>query len=75
MNGAELAFRLAAHHDKLIADRLGNVLCGGDTNGRRAVSEQEVLDLEREAFLSLVSEPKSIERMQHMLMKNKPLRN
>ncbi len=65
----------ASEHDKLISDRLGNVLCGGDTNGRTAVSEQQILDLEREAFMSLVGEPKSLARMQHMLMKNKPLRN
>jgi len=39
------------------------------------VTEQEILDLEREAFVSLCGEPKSQERMQHMLMKNKPLRN
>jgi 3-hydroxyacyl-CoA dehydrogenase len=65
----------ASEHDRLIAQRLGNVLCGGDTDGKTAVSEQHVLDLEREAFMSLVGEEKSIARIQHMLMKNKPLRN
>jgi len=65
----------ASEHDKLIADKLGNVLCGGDTNGKVAVDEQHLLDLEREAFMSLVGEPKSLARMQHMLMNNKPLRN
>jgi len=65
----------ASAHDKLISDKLGRVLCGGDANGRDAVSEQQVLDLEREAFMSLVGEPKTLERMQYMLMNNKPLRN
>ena len=65
----------ASEHDKLIADKVAWVLCGGDTGGRTPVSEQHILDLEREAFLSLVAEPKTIARMQHMLMKNKPLRN
>ena len=65
----------ASAHDKLIADRLANVLCGGDTDGKTPVAEQVILDLEREAFLSLVGEPKSLERMQYMLTNNKPLRN
>jgi 3-hydroxyacyl-CoA dehydrogenase len=65
----------ASDHDHLIAQKLAHVLCGGDTDGRTAVTEEHVLDLEREAFLSLVGEEKSIARIQHMLMKNKPLRN
>lgn len=65
----------ASEHDQLIAKRLTNVLCGGDTDGKTALTEQQVLDLEREAFMSLVGEEKSLARMQHMLMKNKPLRN
>ncbi len=65
----------ASEHDKLISDKLAHVLTGGDHTGNKPVSEQHILDLEREAFMSLVGEPKSIERMQHMLMKNKPLRN
>jgi len=64
-----------SEHDKKIADKLANVLCGGDTDGRVAVSEERVIELEREAFMSLVGEPKTIERMQYMLMNNKPLRN
>jgi len=64
-----------SEHDRLIADRLANVLCGGDTDGRTPVSEERVLELEREVFMSLVGEPKSLERMQYMLMNNKPLRN
>ena len=65
----------ASEHDKLIADKVAWVLCGGDTDGRTPVAEQHILDLEREAFLSLLGEEKTIARMQHMLMKNKPLRN
>lgn len=66
---------LASDHDVLIGRKVAHVLCGGDTDGRRALSEQEVLDLEREAFMSLVGEEKSQARIQHMLMNNKPLRN
>ncbi len=65
----------ASEHDRLIAEKLAWVLCGGDTDGRAPVSEERVLELEREAFMSLVKEPKSIERMQYMLLNNKPLRN
>ncbi len=65
----------ASEHDRLISDKLAHVLCGGDTDGRTPVDEQHILDLEREAFMSLVGEPKTIARMQHMLTKNKPLRN
>lgn len=65
----------ATEHDAKIARKLAVVLCGGEGGAAREVAEQEVLDLEREAFLSLCAEPKSQERMQHMLMKNKPLRN
>jgi len=64
-----------SEHDKKIADKLANVLCGGDTDGRTPVSEDTIVALEREAFMSLIGEPKSIERMQYMLMNNKPLRN
>ena len=58
-----------------LAMKLGNVLTGGDIQPNSVVTEQHVLDLEREAFMSLVGEPKSQERMQHLLMKGKPLRN
>ena len=65
----------ASEHDALVGRKLANVLCGGAGGAAREVTEQEVLDLEREAFVSLCGEAKSIERMQYMLMNNKPLRN
>ncbi|MDB4987788.1 MAG: Enoyl-CoA hydratase, partial [Myxococcaceae bacterium] len=65
----------ASEHDALIARKLGVVLNGGISGATHEVSEQEILDLEREAFVSLCGEPKSLERMQYMLMNNKPLRN
>ena len=65
----------ATEHDGVIAGKLATVLCGGVGGNTHEVTEQEVLDLEAEVFVSLCGEPKSLERMQHMLMKNKPLRN
>jgi 3-hydroxyacyl-CoA dehydrogenase len=65
----------ASEHDGLIARKLAHVLCGGTAGASRQVTEEEMLELECEAFVSLCGEPKSQERMQHMLMKNKPLRN
>ena len=62
-------------HDVLIAEKLANILCGGKLVGEQTVSEQYLLDLEREAFLSLCGHPKTQERMQHMLKTGKPLRN
>ncbi len=65
----------ASEHDAKIARKVATVLCGGVSGASHEVTEQEVLDLECEAFLSLCGEPKSQERMQYMLMNNKPLRN
>jgi 3-hydroxyacyl-CoA dehydrogenase len=65
----------ASEHDAKIAHKLAEVLCGGAGGGAREVTEDEMLELEREAFVSLCGEPKSQERMQYMLMNNKPLRN
>ena len=65
----------ASEHDALIARKVATVLCVGTAGHTHEVSEQELLDLEREAFISLCGEPKSQERMQCMLMNNKPLRN
>ncbi len=62
-------------HDMKIAKKLAYVLSGGTVPYGTEVDEQYLLDIEREAFLSLVSEPKSQMRMQHMLAKGKPLRN
>lgn len=65
----------ASEHDIRIAHKIAWVLCGGDLTGAQQVSEQYLLDLEREAFLSLAGEAKTQERIQHMLKTNKPLRN
>ena len=65
----------ASDYDAVIATKIANVLCGGDLTSPQPVSEQYLLDLEREAFLSLTGEQKTLERIQHMLEKNKPLRN
>jgi 3-hydroxyacyl-CoA dehydrogenase len=62
-------------HDMLIASKLADVLAGGSVPAGTLVSEQYLLDLEREAFLSLTGEPKTQARMQHILAKGKPLRN
>ena len=62
-------------HDLLIAEKLAGILCGGNLTGEQAVSEQYLLDLEREAFLSLCGHPKTQARMAHMLKTGKPLRN
>jgi len=65
----------ASEHDIKIAHKVAWVLCGGDLTGQQQVSEQYLLDIEREAFLSLCGEQKTLERIQHMLQTNKPLRN
>ncbi len=65
----------ATEHDIKIAQKIAWVLCGGDLTGPQHVSEQYLLDLEREAFLSLCGEPKTLARIQHMLETGKPLRN
>ncbi len=62
-------------HDKKIANKLAYVMAGGDLSEPTLVSEQYLLDIEREAFLSLCTERKTLERIQHMLTKGKPLRN
>ncbi|WP_456093937.1 3-hydroxyacyl-CoA dehydrogenase/enoyl-CoA hydratase family protein [Paenisporosarcina antarctica] len=64
-----------SEHDLKIAKKLAYVLAGGKVPYGTLVNEQYLLDLEREAFLSLVAEPKSQARMQNMLVKGKPLRN
>jgi 3-hydroxyacyl-CoA dehydrogenase len=72
------SFRLggfASDHDVKIAKKVAYVLCGGDLTGPQKVSEQYLLDIERECFLSLCGEEKTLQRIQYMLEKNKPLRN
>ena len=64
-----------SEHDKKIANKLAYVMAGGDLSEPTKVTEQYLLDLEREAFLSLCTERKTLERIQHMLTKGKPLRN
>ncbi len=62
-------------YDKLIAEKLAYVMCGGDLSQPTLVSEQYLLDLEREAFLSLCGQKKTLERLQSILNTGKPLRN
>lgn len=62
-------------HEKKMSMKLANVMAGGDLSEPTLVSEQYLLDLEREAFLSLCGERKTLERIQHMLKTGKPLRN
>ncbi len=75
MVGALVAGGQATAHDGVVATRLAEVICGGVDGAAGPVTEERMLELEVEAFLSLCGEQKSIERMQYMLMNNKPLRN
>jgi 3-hydroxyacyl-CoA dehydrogenase len=70
-----VAGKYASEHDAKIAMKLANVLCGGVNGATHAVTEDEILELEREAFLALCGEPLSQARMQYMLQHQKPLRN
>lgn len=65
----------ATDHDALVARKLAYVMCGGDLSEQTLVSEQYLLDLEREAFLSLCGEKKSLERIQSVLKSGRPIRN
>jgi len=65
----------ASEHDIKIAKKIAWVLCGGDLTGTPRVDENYLIEIEREAFLSLCGEQKTMERIQHMLEKGKPLRN
>lgn len=69
------AGKYISEHDKKIANKLAYVMAGGDLSEATLVTEQYLLDLEREAFLSLCGERKTLERIQYMLTKGKPLRN
>jgi len=64
-----------SEYDTVVGEKLAHVLCGGRLTGTQKVSEQYLLDLEREAFLSLCGDPHTQERMQYMLKNGKALRN
>ena len=64
-----------SEHDKLISEKLGRVMCGGDLTAKQEVSEQYLLGLERRAFVELCTERKTLERMQSLIQKGKILRN
>ncbi len=70
-----VAGRYISEHDKKIADKLAYVMSGGDLSGNGTVTEDYLIELEREAFLSLLGERKTLERIEHMLKTGKPLRN
>lgn len=72
---AMLAGNFISEHDKKISEKLGYVLCGGNLSQPTLVTEQYLLDLEREVFLSLCGERKTLERIQSILTKGKALRN
>ncbi len=67
--------KYATDHDVVVAKKLAYVMCGGDLSEQTPVSEQYLLDLERDAFLSLTGEKKTLERIQSILKTGKPLRN
>ena len=72
------SYKLAGYmsdHDVLIARKIAWVMCGGDLTGEQQVSERYLMGVEREAFMSLAGEPKTLERIEHMLKTGKPLRN
>ncbi|GMV98877.1 MAG: 3-hydroxyacyl-CoA dehydrogenase [Candidatus Hydrogenedentota bacterium] len=84
-DGAKALFRVAVYgfqlggfaseHDAYIAEKIAHILTGGNRTAGTVITEQDVLDLEREAFLSLVGTEKTQQRIQHMLTTGKPLRN
>ena len=74
INGMQKA-GYATAHDALVAKKLAYVMCGGDLSEQSQVSEQYLLDLEREAFLSLCGEKKTLERIQSVLKSGRPIRN
>lgn len=74
VNGMKMG-RYVSDHDVKIAMKIANVMCGGDLSYAQEVSEQYLLDLEREAFVSLCGERKTLERIQSILTGGKPLRN
>jgi 3-hydroxyacyl-CoA dehydrogenase len=75
--GVHLAWKAGriSDHDRLIGRKLSTIMAGGALPHATTVSEQHLLDLEREAFLSLLAEPRTRERIQYTLKTGKPLRN
>jgi 3-hydroxyacyl-CoA dehydrogenase len=67
--------RYASEHDAKVATKLAYVICGGDLSYPQRISEQYLLDMEREAFLSLCGERKTLERIQAVLQQGRPVRN
>ncbi len=67
--------KFMSDYDVEISRKVAYVLCGGDLTSQQQVSEQYLLDIEREAFLELLGNQKTLDRIQYMLMNNKPLRN
>jgi 3-hydroxyacyl-CoA dehydrogenase len=65
----------ATPHDEVVADQLAVVLSGGDTDVTLMVTDDDLLRLEREAFMSLIKHPATLARLEHMLETGKPLRN
>ncbi len=65
----------ATAHDEVVAGELARVLSGGDTDITESLSDDALLKLEREAFMTLVRQPATLARMEHMLETGKPLRN
>ena len=74
INGMHMG-KYATDHDVTVAKKLAYVMCGGDLSEPTLVSEQYLLNLEKEAFLSLCGEKKTLERIQSVLKTGKPLRN
>jgi 3-hydroxyacyl-CoA dehydrogenase len=65
----------ATDHDRTVAFALADVLTGGETDAIETVDEDQLLTLERSAFMSLIRRPKTLDRIEHMLDTGKPLRN
>ena len=65
----------ATPHDEVVADQLAVVLSGGDTDVTLTMTDDDLLRLEREAFMSLIKHPATLARLEHMLETGKPLRN
>jgi 3-hydroxyacyl-CoA dehydrogenase len=74
INGMRMG-NYVSDHDAKIALKIAHIMCGGDLTAPQEVSEQYLLDLEREAFVSLCGEKKTLERIQSILTGGKPLRN